>query len=250
MQSSVTVCFYSMIGIGVAVALWLSADAVTGTQRLFRTLTAPFFWPLYIPTLLATRSSETCSIAVNTIETSLGQRRDNMAVTIAQVEAELDQALRSLDDWAEDVLAGEQERLTELRMAWRQQAQHIRELDQLLKRAPTDMPLSAITSPDPNQAVTAGTSGELSEQDTRYQSQIERCERTRHENVLKLRQVRRELYDELMATLAWVRELVSMIHLAKYTGEPASRAVELVQQIAAAIEGVSEANHYRSKSAV
>jgi hypothetical protein len=42
-----------------------------------------------------------------------------------------------------------------------------------------------------------------------------------------------------MDTLAWVRELVSMIHLAKYTGAPASRAEELVAQIAAAIEGIS-----------
>lgn len=246
MESSVTVCFYLIIGIGVAAALWLSADAVTTTQRLFRTLTAPFFWPLYVPTLLAAKSSNLGTTAIDAVGTSLGRQRDNMAITIAQVETELDQALQCLDGWAEDVLAGEQERITELRMAWRQQAQHIRELDQLLQRAPTDTPLAAITSPDPNQA--AAQSGErgLSDQDTRYQSQIERCERTRHENVLKLRQVRRELYDELMATLAWVRELVSMIHLAKYTGEPASRAVELVQQIAAAIEGVSEAHHCRS----
>ncbi len=42
-----------------------------------------------------------------------------------------------------------------------------------------------------------------------------------------------------MGTLAWVRELVSMVHLAKFTGAPASRAEELVAQIAAAIEGIS-----------
>jgi hypothetical protein len=43
-----------------------------------------------------------------------------------------------------------------------------------------------------------------------------------------------------MATLVWVRELVSMIHLAKFTGAPASRAEELVSQIAAAVEGLSQ----------
>ena len=42
-----------------------------------------------------------------------------------------------------------------------------------------------------------------------------------------------------MATLAWIRELVSMIHLAKFTGAPASRAEELVAQIAASVEGIS-----------
>ena len=42
-----------------------------------------------------------------------------------------------------------------------------------------------------------------------------------------------------MGTLAWVRELVSMIHLAKFSGAPAARAEELVAQIAAAVEGIS-----------
>ena len=37
-----------------------------------------------------------------------------------------------------------------------------------------------------------------------------------------------------------MRELVSMIHLAKFTGAQASRAEELVAQIAAAVEGLSE----------
>ncbi|MGD9856866.1 MAG: hypothetical protein AB7U20_18110 [Planctomycetaceae bacterium] len=48
------------------------------------------------------------------------------------------------------------------------------------------------------------------------------------------------MHDDLMSTLAWVRELVTMIHLAKYTGAPASRAEELVTQIAAAVEGLHE----------
>ncbi len=64
-------------------------------------------------------------------------------------------------------------------------------------------------------------------------------EQTRRANLARLREVRNRAFDDLMGTLAWVRELVSMIHLAKYTGAPASRAEELVAQIAAAIEGIS-----------
>jgi hypothetical protein len=60
------------------------------------------------------------------------------------------------------------------------------------------------------------------------------------QNIDRLGQVRRRAYDDLMGTLAWVRELVSMIHLAKFTGAPAARAEELVAQIAAAVEGLSE----------
>ncbi len=48
-----------------------------------------------------------------------------------------------------------------------------------------------------------------------------------------------------MGTLAWVRELVTMIHLAKFTGTPASRAEELVVQIAAAVKGISEVSAWQ-----
>jgi hypothetical protein len=66
-----------------------------------------------------------------------------------------------------------------------------------------------------------------------------RSEQTRRANLARLRQIRRRAYEDLMSTLAWVRELVSMIQLAKFTGAPASRASELVAQIAAAVEGIS-----------
>ena len=52
------------------------------------------------------------------------------------------------------------------------------------------------------------------------------------------------MFDDLLATLAWVRELVTMIHLAKFSGAPASRAEELVSQIAAAVEGLREATSW------
>ena len=55
-----------------------------------------------------------------------------------------------------------------------------------------------------------------------------------------LRQVRDRTFQDLLGTMAWVRELVSMIHLAKFTGAPPARAEELVAQIAAAVEGLSE----------
>ena len=61
------------------------------------------------------------------------------------------------------------------------------------------------------------------------------------ENIRRLHQLRQRMFDDLLATLAWVRELVTMIHLAKFSGAPASRAEELVSQIAAAVEGLREA---------
>ena len=49
----------------------------------------------------------------------------------------------------------------------------------------------------------------------------------------------------LLNTLGKVRELVTLIHLAKYTGAPASRAEELVLQIATSVEGLSEVASWR-----
>ena len=51
----------------------------------------------------------------------------------------------------------------------------------------------------------------------------------------------------LIGTLAWVRELVTMIHLAKFSGAPAARAEELVAQIAAAVQGLSEVSAWREE---
>jgi hypothetical protein len=68
---------------------------------------------------------------------------------------------------------------------------------------------------------------------------LERSQTARQRNVERLASVRSQAYDDLLGTLAWVRELVSMIHLARFTGAPASRAEELVAQIAAAVAGVS-----------
>jgi hypothetical protein len=154
-----------------------------------------------------------------------------MAAAIAQVDAELDAALSSLDGWAEDVLAREKDRFQELRFAWNAQAARVREMDRLL--AQPDLATQTFLTEPIDWLAPAG-SAETDPTDRRRHSEL-----ARRKNVERLRQVRHQAHDDLMGTLAWVRELVSMIHLAKFTGAPASRAEELVAQIAAAVEGVS-----------
>jgi hypothetical protein len=58
------------------------------------------------------------------------------------------------------------------------------------------------------------------------------------------------MYADLIGTLAWVRELVTMIHLAKFSGAPPARAEELVAQIAAAVQGLSEVSLWRQHDEV
>lgn len=210
--------FYAVIGLGVAAADCLTGDGAAA-QRWFRWATAAIFWPLFLPVLLS-RPEPDARQAPAAIEPA-----DCMAAAIAQVELELDAALSSLDGWAENVLAREKDRLGELRGALALQAARIREMDSLIADFDDEI------EPEPALAIVSGDEGN---------DRCRQSERARRENLTRLRGVRRQAHDDLMGTLAWVRQLVSMIHLAKFTGAPASRAEELVAQIAAAVEGVSE----------
>jgi len=211
-----TLVLYSLVGIAIAAAVYLSEAAGTPGDRCFRVLTAMPFWPLYLPILLA-RARPADSRPGRTVPAT----SDEMTAAIAQVDAELDAALGSLDGWAEDVLAREKGRIRELRAAWTAQADRIREMDRLLAQPEVSAALPSSVTPDASE-------------------RLRHSQRARQQNIERLRRIRQRAYDDLMGMLAWVRELVSMIHLAKFTGAPASRAEELVAQIAAAVEGLSE----------
>ena len=227
-----TIIFYLLVGLSVATAVFLTERA-TPRRSAFRAGTAVVFWPLYLPILLAGRGPNETAPPSTPHEPC-----DEMATAIGQAEAELDAALGSLDGWAEDVLRHEQDRFKELRAAWRAQAERIREMDRLLSDVESDRPATLGGGAGQNvrrdgPPVEGGRpAGETHQH--RWKSEL-----ARRKNVDRLRQVRRRAMEDLMGTLAWVRELVSMIHLAKFTGAPASRAAELVAQIAAAVEGVS-----------
>jgi hypothetical protein len=214
-----TMIFYHLVGVGVASAVFLSETGRGNPLHWFRVATAVVFWPLYLPILLSGRR-----VCPDAKAASRADHRDAMSQAISQVESELEAALASLDGWAEDDLAHENHRLGELGRAWRAQAERIREIDHLLAGAERDG-RDAIPEPSGPQAG----------------DRFRRSEQSRRANLARLHQIRGRAYEDLMGTLAWVRELVSMIHLAKFTGAPASRAGELVAQIAAAVEGLSAA---------
>lgn len=227
MSGDVTVCFYLVIGACVAVALWLSETSSSSTNRTFRATTALVFWPLYLPLLLSSQRWPTNDKNSVTEDASDPQHPpDEMSAAISQVESELDTALSSLNGWAEDALYAETDRFAELRAAWRQQAEKIRELDRLLSANDAEtVPLELVSVAAESSVVT---------------NRITSSEYSRRENLSKLKLVRQQWHDDLLATLASVRQLVTMIHVARYTGEPASRAAELVEQIAKTIQGLSK----------
>jgi hypothetical protein len=202
-----TLVLYLVIGVAVATAVYVTG----GDGRWFRVATAVPFWPLYLPLLLT---------PTRPLGEPTAPPADELAAAIRQVDAELEAALNSLDGWAEDVLARERVRIRDLRTAWLAQADRIREMDRVLA-------LPEFADEDTPDSPTA---------DDRLRS----SRQARRQNVERLRRLRWRAHDDLAGSLAWVRELVSMIHLAKFSGAPAARAEELVAQIAAAVEGLSE----------
>jgi hypothetical protein len=223
MPFSTTILFYLLIGAATAVAVFVSESS--SRSRIGQSLMAVLFWPILLPMLLSApgRNSDE-SFASRPDTTPKADPHDAMSAAISQVESELDAALQSLDGWSEGMLTREADRICELKSAWGVQAGRIRELDRLLIQP------GFSEKPEP------ATEESQSPLDERILS----ADKTRQANIRRLREMRRQMHSDLMGTLAWVRELVTMIHLAKYGGAPASRAEELIAQIAAAVEGLSE----------
>jgi hypothetical protein len=232
MTLSTTIVFYCLFGAGVAAAVAVTGVRGSDSGWLFRVVTAFVFWPLYVPVILKREQSSPSPVSFPGRSPVVD---DPLTEAISQVERELDAAIQSLDGWAEEMLLLEQDRFSELRAAWRVQADRILELDKLLAQAE----FAAADSTTSVEAVDGGSSV----------MRLRQSDRARHDNIRKLHAVRQKLADDLTATLAWVRELVTLIHLAKFTGAPASRANELVTQIAASVEGLSEATRLQHETA-
>jgi hypothetical protein len=223
-----TAIFYLLLGVTVAVAVYMRGDAESGVGIAVQFIVVCAFWPLFLPALLS-RTEPTDEPRLATRVSNV-KHHDTLSAAISQVEAELDAALNGLDGWAEDVLNSEQHRLEELRSAWKLQAERIRELDRLLATPEARVDSLAEMGADVERA--------------------RQSEGLRQGNLRQLVALRNQMHADLVGTLAWVRELVTMIHLAKFSGAPAARAEELVVQIAAAVQGLSEVSAWREQEEV
>jgi hypothetical protein len=217
--------FYLVLGLAVAVAVYVRSDDTNKVGSIINTINACLFWPLFVPMLLAAPPDASTEATENNNSTE--PHADGLSAAIAQVETELDAALEGLDGWAEDVLNSEQHRLEELKFAWKSQADRIRKLDRLLAEQTAFKDSLTAVAGDVESA--------------RHSEQV------RNENIRQLAALRKQMHADLIGTLAWVRELVTMIHLAKFSGAPAARAEELVVQIAAAVQGLSEVSAWREQ---
>src|SRR6185312_12372407 len=125
-----TTIFYLLLGGAVAAAVYIRGRSGNAVATGLQMAAAGLFWPLFVPMLLAEKPADSAE-RTEAAESDRTQQ-DALAAAIFQVETELDAALDGLDGWAEDVLNSEQHRLEELRIAWKAQADRIRQIDQLL----------------------------------------------------------------------------------------------------------------------
>jgi hypothetical protein len=200
-----TLVLYVLVGIAVAVALYLSDPPRPAGECLLRLSTAVPFWPFYLPILLAR-------------PTPAASPDDEWTRTLAAVQPELDVALSSLDEWI-GIPEEQRRRIDGLREAWAAQAERLREMDRLLARpeyAEADKEDGPGATPRLRQTLAA-----------------------RQQNLQRLRQLRQQIEADLLASLIGVRELVSRIHLARFTDAPAGRAEELLAELAAAVDTLS-----------
>jgi hypothetical protein len=214
-----TVVIYLLIGIGVGVAVYLSDLARSPAQRGFQTAAGLVFWPLFLPLLLQRVQARSAAPVDGP------PWADELAKSIAQVESELNEALRSLHGWADEALHGHAGRLQALGRHWQAQAARIREMDRLLALPEYTVPNDAIQAERPAVRDGAATLDGLGCWADAMCQIVER-----------LRQVRQGAHEELMDSLARVRQVAAMLHLARFTGAPPARAAELLADIEAAVE--------------
>lgn len=208
-----TLLLYLLIGVGVCLALYVTDGPRPKGEHWLRLATALPFWPIYLPILLARPAS---AVPAN----------EEWADALAVVERELEAALSSLDEWI-DITEEQCRRIDGLREAWHAQIERIGAMDRLLAR-----PEQAASA-----AETASAAGPRARQSLA----------ARQQNLERLRQIRQRAESDLLASVAWVREWASRIHLARFTDAPAARMEELIAEIAAAVETLSAPDDSRQQ---
>jgi hypothetical protein len=230
------IAIYIVLGAAVAIGVWMGRVSAGPVARSLEAIGALAFWPFWLPLLLAAGGRGRGAIVEWGGDGDDSHDADDaLSAAIDDVERELHAAARSLAGWAGELFALEHGRLAELRRAWREQAASIRDMDRILARAGVG------PSPAPS------TGGACGDDDG---APWARHEDARRRNLLALERARDRARHELLGSLAWVRELVSMLYLARHTGAPPARARELVTQIATAVESIRRARERSETLAV
>lgn len=245
-----TSIIYTIIGAVVASAMWLAGPAEHVMFRGARFVLHTIFWPFFAPLLLG-RSLEASPAATSQGPT----RRHGEDPRVHQAEQRLLQALASLDGVAEDLLGSQMDRVRDLTGSLAAMAGRMSEMDELLATDEFDeeraqLALEAICQQEDRPA--DPSSEDWSSEDPSSADRLSKQAHTigiharrdsvgaRLRNIRRLKQMRQALSADLERAILKIEEISSQIRLLRFADRPEHEVSELIQDIAATVEGLSE----------
>lgn len=218
-----TAIIYSIIGLVVAAAMWLSSPPTRGVAALASFVVHTMLWPFFAPVLLGRAGGG--APAAPTDPPGEAAAYDPR---VRAAEARLTAALASLDGTAEEVLDPEVHRVRELTDSLARMAYRLAEMDELLATPEFDEAraldtLDAICAP--------GGAGDEARADS---------VRARLRNIRRLAQMRQALSEDFERAILKVEEISSQIRLLRFADRPEDEVSGLIGDISATVEGLSE----------
>jgi DNA repair ATPase RecN len=211
-----TIVIYGLVGITVSAAIWLSAAE---SSSPLEALVHAALWPLFAPTLLEPRTERTRQAAP--------ERHRRSESRIEEVESNILTALDALDGAPEDVLRPETNRIRSLLDALDAMAARRDDMCEMLSEAQFD------------RARATERLEELERSPDADESRLESL-RNRIRHIDQLEDMHEALSDDIDRTLLKLEEMTSQIRLLRFAGSPAEEVSDLVRDITATVEGLSE----------
>jgi hypothetical protein len=217
-----TTLIYGIVGLAVAGALSLQAHCGSVTQRAGLFAVWTLLWPFFAPSLFGDALDRAAR------PSPAGTGRPTLDPRLHAAQERLLCALQSVEGVAQDVLASEIARVQRLTGSLAVLEGRLREMDALLSGPEFD--------PARAEAALQELLGRgYAEGDARVASV-----RARRRNIEQLGQMRDRVALDLERALLKMEELHSQVLLLRFADRPETELVELVKDIAATVEGLTE----------
>lgn len=219
-----TAIIYSIIGAVVAAGFQL-ADGHSGRPLAQAGLfgVRAVCWPFFAPLLLGGRGSEKPSAAEAGAEAG-----EAASARVDAAEARMLEALESLDGVAGDLVEPQRRRIAQLCDSLRAMDGRLGEMEALL------------STPEFDEARAEEMLDSLSDGDGEVAEERAESVRARLRNIRRLKKMRARLQADFERAILKADEISSQMRLLRFADHPEREAGELVDDIAATIDGLSE----------
>ena len=205
---------YLIVGFSCAIAMWRRERGQSWARAVATFVVHTALWPFFAPLLF-----------------DGGQRPQPLATPPTRVTAaehRLLAAMESLDGIAEEVLGPEIARIRGMTTDLEAAERRLEEMEDLLKTPEFDLKRVAETLRDLRDR-------ELDEDDPRIQSVL-----ARERNIVRLTRLRDQAHADLERATFELEEMSAQIRVLRFADRPDTALIELVREVAATVEGVTE----------